>query len=600
MGEVRRTIEADNVCTEMATVKRSTLVAAGLGALLAWLAAAPAWATTYVVNTTADPAGAGCTGGACSLRQAADAVSSGAGTGDTINLPAGHYVLSLGSTVTISKPATIAGAGARSTILDANSTSAVLTFDPGAVPSAITGLTVTGGRSFGPGGIYNDATLTIRDSTVSGNVATSSTGGGVYNNSGRTLTIDRSTISGNSASTVGGGVYNQGTLTITNSTIAGNTADTSASNWEAGGLYSDDTATITNSTITGNTAAQGGGVDTGGGSTTNFKNTIVAANTATGAGPANCSGSGTFTSQGSNLEDADSCSFIQASDLRNTPASLGLPGNNGGPTDTWALLFGSAAIDRASGCPTTDQRGVSRPQNGICDIGAYEFAPPGVTTGSASARNTAGGSVSGTVQPNLRATGYHFDYGSTTAYGSGSAVQSAGVGNTPVAVNATFTGLRAGTTYHYRLVATNADGTTVGSDRTFTTAKFSGASLASRTLRIDAKGRVKLRLRCPATTAGGKCLTVAGLYKKKGRLPVSVSKRRKARRLARGRLSVTAGKTRTKRIRLNKAGRRLSKRSQTFRARLLLTSRDSAGNAKTRSYKVKVKRTRRPRHSLSG
>jgi hypothetical protein len=48
--------------------------------------------------------------------------------------------------------------------------------------------------------------------------------------------------------------------------------------------------------------------------------------------------------------------------------------DNGGPTRTHALLLGSPAIDAAStpDCPTTDQRGVLRPQGAACDIGSYE------------------------------------------------------------------------------------------------------------------------------------------------------------------------------------------------------------------------------------
>ena len=53
---------------------------------------------------------------------------------------------------------------------------------------------------------------------------------------------------------------------------------------------------------------------------------------------------------------------------------LGPLADNGGPTRTHALLQGSPAIDAAStpDCPTTDQRGVVRPQGAACDIGSYE------------------------------------------------------------------------------------------------------------------------------------------------------------------------------------------------------------------------------------
>jgi len=574
-------------------MKRATLMAAGLGALLACLVAMPASAATFAVNTTADPAGAGCAGGTCSFRQAADAVNAGPGSGDTINLPAGHYVFALGD-IRFDLPVTIVGAGARSTILDANLASGVLYFQTGSSASTLAGVTVTRG-SFG--GIYNEVNLTVRDVAVVGNTDTG-TGAGLYNNTGATLTVERSTISGNTAGTVGAGIYNQGTLNLTSSTVSGNIANTSGGGWEAGGVYNSGTATIVNSTIAGNRADAGGGIDASSGSMVNLKNTIIAANTATGTGPANCTSSGTYISQGNNLEDADTCNLTQLTDLRNTAAGIGSLQNNGGPTDTRALLAGSAAIDRGanSGCPATDQRGVGRPI-GTCDIGAYEFAPPGVTTGSATAINTGGAKLAGTLLPNLRDSSYYFQYGVTTAYGSTSVAQGGGAGNSPVGVNVTAAGLKSGTTYHFRLVAVNAEGTSFGSDATFKTSVFNGARLASRTLKLDSKGRVRLRLGCPSTTAGS-CAIRAGIYSAKGKLPASLSRVggdsavRKARRLGRGSFSIAAGKTQSKRVRLSRAGRKPLKRKRTLRARLLLTTRDAGGNAKTRSFRVKVKRNR--------
>ncbi len=103
----------------------------------------------------------------------------------------------------------------------------------------------------------------------------------------------------------------------------------------------------------------------------------------------------------------------------------------------------------------------------------------GVTTGSADSVGTTSATVSGTVNPNGQATTYHFDYGTSTSYGStapGSPYPSAGSGTTTQSVSTNLTGLAASTTYHYRLEATNATGTTYGSDQTFTTA--SGVSNA--------------------------------------------------------------------------------------------------------------------------
>ena len=77
-----------------------------------------------------------------------------------------------------------------------------------------------------------------------------------------------------------------------------------------------------------------------------------------------------------------------------------------------------------------------------------------------------GATLNGGVNPNRLATTYHFEYGTTTLYEAQSpAVEAgAGSGSSTVAVSTALTGLIAGTTYHYRLVATNAAGPTLGSD----------------------------------------------------------------------------------------------------------------------------------------
>ncbi len=76
--------------------------------------------------------------------------------------------------------------------------------------------------------------------------------------------------------------------------------------------------------------------------------------------------------------------------------------------------------------------------------------------------------LNGTVNPNGLATSYYFQWGTSTSYGNTTSTQSAGSGTSNVAVNAPISGLSGGTTYHFRLVATNSDGTTNGSDLTFT------------------------------------------------------------------------------------------------------------------------------------
>jgi hypothetical protein len=102
----------------------------------------------------------------------------------------------------------------------------------------------------------------------------------------------------------------------------------------------------------------------------------IVANSSTGS---NCAGT-ISESFGHNLDSANSCKFTAVGDLTKTDPNLGSLADNGGPTQTMALLSGSPATDAggttATGCPAVDQRGVARPDEsadaGACDIGAYE------------------------------------------------------------------------------------------------------------------------------------------------------------------------------------------------------------------------------------
>jgi hypothetical protein len=96
-------------------------------------------------------------------------------------------------------------------------------------------------------------------------------------------------------------------------------------------------------------------------------------------------------------------------------------------------------------------------------------APPTVTTGAAMNIERTTATLTGTVDPNGSETTYRFEYGTTTAYGLQTADRDAGEGDGNVAVEVPVQNLSPGTTYHYRLIATNANGTTNGADRTFRT-----------------------------------------------------------------------------------------------------------------------------------
>jgi hypothetical protein len=209
--------------------------------------------------------------------------------------------------------------------------------------------------------------LTIANGSISGNF-----GGGIFNNGG-TLTITNSTISGNSADLGAGGIYiGGGTTTIANSTFSGN----SVSSGDGGGIrIGGGTTTITNSTISGNSASggTGGGIYQNAGTLT-LHNTIVANNTTGG----NCNG--TITNGGNNIDDGITCGWGSISgSMSSTNPLLGTLANNGGSTQTFALLTGSPAINTGNDSECTnppvnglDQRGITR-SLGQCDIGSYEL-----------------------------------------------------------------------------------------------------------------------------------------------------------------------------------------------------------------------------------
>jgi hypothetical protein len=94
---------------------------------------------------------------------------------------------------------------------------------------------------------------------------------------------------------------------------------------------------------------------------------------------------------------------------------------------------------------------------------------PGAATGPASNVGQGGATVTGTVTPSGQSTSYYFEYGTTPNYGLETFPTDAGSGVTSQSVSTNLTGLVASTTYHYRLVAVNNGGTTLGGDQSFTT-----------------------------------------------------------------------------------------------------------------------------------
>ncbi len=384
----------------------------------ALIAGLPAWAVEYPVSTLADS-------GSGSLREAIS-TAGGSLANDVITFAVAGTIdlsTSLPDVVTVANGGTLTIDGGGVITIDGGSLVRIITvatgghlilknlsIDHGSDPSGGGGVynngvlevsrcTFTGDQSHnGTGGaIYNNqGSVTVSDSTFDANTSVSIVGygGAVYNATGGTFTIERSLFSGNSAY-FGGAAYNVGgTLTIVNSTFSGNTATETGG--QGGAIYSPTgTVKVSNSTFVGNDADSGGGDlyigATGAGAALSIKNSIVASDTGSDC---TLSGSSTFAASGVNFDVDGTCAALDgASFTSSSSLHLGNLANNGGPTATVALLAGSAAIDAVGvnectdvdGAPvSTDQRGISRPQDGngdgtaLCDAGAFEALTPTV------------------------------------------------------------------------------------------------------------------------------------------------------------------------------------------------------------------------------
>ena len=410
-------------------------------------------ANTWTVTSTADDGSAGTLRWAVGQSQIGDTILFNLTYPATIALS--NFDLVINHSLTITGPGS-----SKLTIDSTNNHNGYRAFSVTSGTVLISGLKLTGGRgkasdstTDGEGGaIYNAATLSLNDVTVSSNKvgAQGNGGGGIYNSG--TLTLTGCTVTGNQAGATtfqfdqsnnpivvrGGGIQNRGSLTVSNSTISNNFAHEGGGIWtngtqfsvsgstfsgnqagvgvsttlnlEGGGIYLKSTqanSTVSNSTFVNNQGKIYGGAMTiwpGGQFSVSVSDSTFSGNTAPGGGgaggafsvengtlivknnllydPDECHfGNGVLTSLGYNLASDSTCNLTGTNDQQNTAAGLDPAGlqNNGGPTQTVALLSSSPAVDTGSctdaagNTVSTDQRGVARPEGTTCDIGAFEL-----------------------------------------------------------------------------------------------------------------------------------------------------------------------------------------------------------------------------------
>ena len=334
--------------------------------------------------------------GRCTLR-AAIQESNSAGF-DVVNftLPASAVIELTMRELLITKPIQIIGPGGRNLTVQR-------TTNPDAIPFrvfhiapntgsniVIRGLKVRNGFGDIGGGFYVETgnTVFLTDVTVSNNSAS----GGAIANAG-TVILTRSLLNSNfslNGSGTGGGFLNIGSnsaATISNSTLTDNRAT------NGGAVYNNGILSLVNNTISGNIAGTlGSSIVSAAGGTVNVLNTIIGIDTASNV----TSLSGAFNSLGNNIvtDARNSTGFTnavnsdQVSDNNAINPLLGSLADNGGQTDTRALLSGSPAINRGSNCVvngscpapfnntlrlSSDQRtNYTRLSGAAVDVGAFE------------------------------------------------------------------------------------------------------------------------------------------------------------------------------------------------------------------------------------
>ncbi len=343
-------------------------------------------AATYVVDRLDDGNVAGCSAADndCTLRGAMTLANRGAGDDTLAFAPAvrGTITIEGAPLPVISGQFAVEGPGAN--LLKISGAGQLGLFDIAPTGGlTVSGLTLVRGNRASGSLIFDRGVLTANDCAFQDGFA-SGAGGAIFVNSA-SATLNRCTLNNNLSANGGGAISFVGAaprdvLSLSNCTVTGNSARLTGGAIAAnGGLVR-----IESSTIANNSSGFAGAVSAdGSASSSRFSrievaNSIIARNRMGDVTLNDADGSalGDFVSGGHNLVGfGNGAARFNATGDRVgvADARLGALANNGGPTQTLALLPDSPALNAGASDLTVDQRGAMRPQNGVADIGAFEL-----------------------------------------------------------------------------------------------------------------------------------------------------------------------------------------------------------------------------------
>jgi hypothetical protein len=262
---------------------------------------------------------------------------------------------------------------------------------------------------------------------------------------------------------------------------------------------------------------------------------------------------------------------------------------------------GAACQGGAVGTPFFLFTNISKPAGPLSLFSdAYQSSTP--ITGASSGVTTSTATVAGSVNPNGAAVRVSFQFGTTTAYGQSTAVQTLGPDDAADTFSAALAGLPAGTTIHYRAIATSDFGTLTGADQTLKTSSPPPTPGKAKAGKPHVSGKVVTdRVTCTGQTSCHVTMKLTVKETRKGHKIVAISAGQQHKTkvthkvvvLGKTAATIPAGQSKRLRISLNHKGRALLKARHQLTATLTVAQITSGSSRQIATAKVRFKTTKR-------